>query len=105
MQPENAKYLDRARAEADKFAELFRDSTPTREDLLTHLPFIDAAIKESQRLYPTLPALSRLLMEDIDIELRDEYLGAYKDCDEPWFGKGARVGAGGLTPKEEVAGK
>jgi cytochrome P450 len=58
--PECAKEVER---EADN---LFSDGTPDESTLFEKTPFLDAVIKESMRVYPSVPALMRHARHDFD---------------------------------------
>ncbi|KAF4596305.1 hypothetical protein EYR38_007682 [Pleurotus pulmonarius] len=56
---------DRLRLELDAFP-----SRPTYDDFQTRLPFLDAVLRETLRLYPALPYMERLAMKRDVIPLR-----------------------------------
>lgn len=63
----------------------FQDSTPSFEEL-NSFPYLDAVVRESLRLHPPVPSITRVASEDSWIPLGNE-----EDGDDGWRDVNRRV--------------
>lgn len=66
-----AKYPEVQKKCYDELITVFGTDTkqPSTMSLLNQLPYLEITIKESLRLYPTIPVIARTAMEDIKLSV------------------------------------